>query len=285
MKRMSVLAPMIVLMTLGSGDLWFVIASGGENQVLFRLSDQKAITLQEAVPDLASVKVILVGELHNVKKHHDIQLEVIRALHGTGLRLAVGMEMFRRESQEILDQWVGGSLSEARFIRAYSDNWNAPWALYADILRFAREKKIPLVGLNVSREITRQVVRGGFASLSDNQRKELPPVRCAVDENYRKFIQRALDLHGHPTMDFNNFCEAQLLWDTAMAWHAIQYLKSHPDRTVVVLAGNGHAWKPGIPRHLESLFDYTYRVILPEISGRSERNSTTVSDSDYLWLD
>lgn len=108
MERMSVLAPMIVLMTRVSGDLWFVIASGGENQVLFRLSDQKAITLQEAVPDLASVKVILVGELHNGKKHHDIQLEVIRALHGAGLWLAVGMEMSRRESQEVLDQWVGG---------------------------------------------------------------------------------------------------------------------------------------------------------------------------------
>ena len=74
-------------------------------------------------------------------------------------------------------------------------------------------------------------------------------------------------------------------WDTAMAWHAVQYLRSHPHRTVVILAGNGHAWKPGIPKHLDTLSDTTYRVILPEISGRTERDATTVQDADYLWID
>ncbi len=285
MKPTAILVSVIVLLVLVSGFFRYSPPSGAADQVLLRLSDRKAITLQEAISDWKSVKAVLVGEVHSEKRHHEIQLEVIKALHEAGLPLAVGMEMFRRESQEMLDKWVQGTLSETAFIRAYYDNWSAPWPLYADLFHFAREKKIPLIGLNISRELSRQVAEGGFASLNEKQKKELPPVSCAVDEHYRKFIQRAVDLHGHHTMNFNNFCEAQLLWDTAMAWHTVQYLRSHPHRTVVILAGNGHAWKPGIPKQLEALSDYAYRVILPELSGRSERDSTTVQDADYLWLD
>lgn len=285
MKRRAILVLVLVLLALGSGFGRCPPAAGAAGQVLFRLSDRKAIPLREAVADWKSVKVVLVGEQHNEKKHHEIQLEVIKALHDNGLPLAVGVEMFRRESQEILDSWVRGTLAETAFIKAYYDNWGGPWPLYADIFLFAREKKIPLIGLNVSRELTRQVAEGGFASLSETQRKELPPVSCAVGEDYRQFIRRAMDLSGQHHRNFNFFCEAQLLWDAAMAWHTVQYLKSNPQQMVVILAGNGHAWKPGIPEQLKALSNYPYRVILPEISNRSERDSTTVEDADYLWID
>lgn len=285
MKRMAILVLVLVLLALGGGFLQGAPVAGAAGQVLLRLSDRKAIPLPEAVADWQSAKVVLVGEQHNEKKHHEIQLEVIKVLHDTGQPLAIGLEMFRRESQEVLDAWVQGTLSETAFIKAYYDNWGGQWPLYADIFLFARDKKVPLIGLNVSRELTRQVAEGGFASLSEKQRKELPPVSCAVGEDYRKFIQRAMDLSGQHHRNFNYFCEAQLLWDTAMAWHTVQYLKSNPQRTVVLLAGNGHAWKPGIPEQLKALSNYPYRVILPEIPDRSERDATTVQDADYLWID
>ncbi len=88
---------------------------------------------------------------------------------------------------------------------------------------------------------------------SRSLQQQLPPVTCTVGEDYRQFIRRAMALSGHHHRNVNPFCEAQLLWDTAMAWHTVQYLKSNPQRTVVVLAGNGHAWKPGIPEQLKAL--------------------------------
>jgi len=285
MKRMVILVSAIVLIVSAGVSSRHSLVSRASDQLLLRLSDRKTVGLHEAVYDWKSVKVILVGELHNDKRHHEIQLEVIRALHNTGLQVAVGMEMFRRESQGALDEWVRGTLSESAFQRAYYDNWNNPWPLYADIFLFAREKEIPLIGLNVSREITRQVAEKGFASLGENQKKDLPPVSCAVDESYRKFIRRAMGIHGHHSPNFNNFCEAQILWDAAMAWHAVQYLKAHPQRTVVILAGNGHAWKPGIPKQLEALSGYSCRVILPQMPGKSDRDSATDQDADYLWIE
>lgn len=73
----------------------------------------------------------------------------------------------------------------------------------------------------ISREITRQVSRKGFASLSDKQRGQLEGVTCEVTREYRDFVRSAFGAHGHGKMDFIYFCEAQLVWDTAMAINAI----------------------------------------------------------------
>ena len=192
--------------------------------------------------------------------------------------------MFQAVSQPQLDKWVEGTLSESDFLAVYHENWNLDWSLYADIFRYAREQRIPMVGLNVRPEIVRQVAQNGFASLKPGQKAELPPVTSVVDKNYREFIKRALGAHEHGNMNFTNFCEAQLLWDSAMAVHVLEYLKAHPDYTMVVIAGSGHAWKQGIPRQIHMRSDVPLRVILPQVAARSEAGTTTSSDADYLWL-
>ena len=46
----------------------------------------------------------------------------------------------------------------------------------------------------------------------------------------------------------------------------LQFLKKNPQHTIVVLAGTGHSWKPGIPEQVElQSKGITYQVILPEI--------------------
>jgi len=48
-------------------------------------------------------------------------------------------------------------------------------------------------------------------------------------------------------MSFENFVEAQLIWDESMAERAARYLEAHPGRHLVVLAGDGHVTRSGIP--------------------------------------
>ena len=132
---------------------------------ILRISDHKVVTLDDILEDLKEVRLVFVGELHDDPQHHQAQLAVIKALHEARLALAVGLEMFQKQSQEILDQWVAGNLAEKAFQKAYYSNWGLPWPLYSDIFWYARRKKIPLIGLNISPDITKQVARKGFASL------------------------------------------------------------------------------------------------------------------------
>ena len=251
---------------------------------LFDIAKQKELKLSGALQDLQGKKIILVGEQHDQRGHHVAQLEIIKALHRSGTPIAIGLEMFRANSQDALDQWVSGQRPEKEFQKVFYDNWGFTWSLYSMIFVFAREVKIPIVGLNVPRAVTQQVARGGFRSLSEEQRANLPFVECRVDPEYMDFIQRAYGAHGHGQMNFTNFCEAQLVWDKAMAVHALGYVKKNPDRTMVLLAGNGHVWKKGIPERIKESSSLTYAVLLPEIPENLEKDTITLEDADYLML-
>ncbi len=261
-----------------------VTVSDAAEMRLYDVAKKKELKLSEALAGLQEKRIVLVGEQHDQKGHHEAQLEVIKALHRSGTPVAVGLEMFRTNSQDALDQWVAGRLSEKEFQKIYYDNWGFPWALYSRIFEFAREAKVPLVGLNVPRAVTQQVARGGFRSLSEEQRANLPFVECRVDPEYMDFIRRAYGAHGHGQMNFTNFCEAQLVWDKAMALHAVAYGKTHPERTLILLAGIGHAWKKGIPERIEERASIPHAVLLPEIPDHLDKDSVTLEDADYLML-
>ncbi len=252
---------------------------------LYDLEEKNILPLSDALPELKQSRVILVGESHTAEHHHRGQLAVIQALREAGIPVAIGMEMFRAESQPELDLWIAGTKEPTTFIRVYYDNWNYPWPLYADILEYARKHRIPTIGLNVSRELTRQVANAGFASLTPEQKGLLPEeVVCRVDEKYMRFIQRAYGVHAHGKLNFGHFCEAQLVWDKAMAIHAIRYLKAHPDTVMVILTGNGHAWKLGIPEQIRTREEFPTTVILPQIPGHIDPDTVNVQDADYLMI-
>jgi len=276
--------PLPIILSLPLALLLFFCSHGSGSERILRVADGKVLSLPEIVEDLIQARLVFVGEFHTYQSHHHAQLETIRALKQADVSVAIGLEMFRRDSQPDLDRWVKGDLSEKEFEKIYYKNWNYPWPLYKDIFLYAREHKIPLVGLNVPPEVTKQVAREGFDSLTPEQRGDLPMVSCRVDPEYMAFIRRSLAMHGHGGLNFTRFCEAQLVWDTAMAWSLLGFLEKNPDATVVVIAGSGHSWKRGIPAQVSSRADVPLKVILPEISGRVDRKHTTLNEADYVWL-
>jgi uncharacterized iron-regulated protein len=212
-------------------------------------------------------------------------LNVIQALHEAGAQVAIGLEMFRNDSQQALDQWVAGNISEKQFEEIYYDNWTYPWSVYRMIFEYARKEKIPMLGLNVPREITRQVSREGFNSLSEEQRGKLKDVSCRVDKEYMDYIKKAFGGHAHGKINFTYFCEAQMVWDTAMAVNTLAYLKKEPDAVVVLLAGAGHVQKGAVPRQIRDRSQIPHTVILPKIEGIIDPQTISIKDADYIMLD
>ena len=249
-----------------------------------RLKDRTTIPFDRMVGEASKSRVIIVGETHDNQAHHDLQLKIIRTLHEGGAPLAVGIEMFRAESQELLDKWWRWGMPTEQFEALYRENWGMPWLLYRDIFLYTRQKRIPLVGLNVPREIIAKVAREGYGSLTGAERKRLPPgITCTVDEAYRSFIRRTFTEHARASgCSFDHFCEAQMVWDTAMAIYALDYLDKNPGSRIVILAGSAHAWKRSIPRQIATMRpDVTVSVILPDPDGKG---GLTVEDADFMVL-
>ncbi|KAF0221396.1 MAG: hypothetical protein FD174_534 [Geobacteraceae bacterium] len=249
-----------------------------------RVSDGSVIGFDRMIREVKGAKLVFVGEVHDQKAHHEAQLRTIKALHKAGTPIAIGLEMFTADSQHDLDRWVAGRMEKERFIRLYYDNWQMPWPLYGDILHYARQNRIPLIGLNVPRDVAQKVSSKGFAALTRDEKKKLPSgITCDVDAAYTEFIKKAYAQHARNDKSFIHFCEAQMLWNKTMAWHLARFLEKHPKYTVVVLVGAGHALKRGIPAEVEAISGFNCKVILPEMSDMPAR-AVTGGDADYVLL-
>jgi uncharacterized iron-regulated protein len=250
------------------------------NKQIIKLGTGK-ITFPAMIDEISSAHVIFIGENHANINNHKNQLDIIKALHEKGLLLSIGLEMFPKKDQKILDDWVSGKLKENNIISAFDKSWGFGWDLYKDIFLYAQDKKIPLIGLNVPRGITRKVAQKGFQSLTGEELSELPPgITCELNKRYMDFIKLVFEYKENDERAFRNFCEAQVIWDQSMAWHLSQYLKENPDRRVVVLSGTVHSWKYGIPRQLQKFITVKYKVILPDIPDNYP--AITTEDADYM---
>lgn len=251
-----------------------------------RLSDGKHIALEQMIEEIKQASFVFVGETHNNERHHQAQLDIIKALEKSGRTVVLGLEMFEAEDQKKLDRWVSGKLSLREFLRLYYESWGFPWPLYKEIFFYARDNSIPVVGLNAPREIVRKVSSESFSSLTAEELKQLPSgISCDIDETYMEFIRRVHKAHPGSGREFVNFCEAQMVWDKSMAWHLVRFAEENPGRTVVVLAGITHSWKRGIPEQVRRQSELPYAVILPEPPGHIDRDSMSASDADYILMD
>lgn len=254
---------------------------GGET--VMRVADRQEISFPRMIEEIKGKPLIFIGEDHDRMADHILQLKVIKALNEAGIPLAIGLEMFTAESRDDLKSWVAGRMNEEDFVRRFYDNWNEPWPYYRGIFLYAREHSIPMAGLNLPREISHKVASMGFAALTAAERRQVPgAITCKVDAGYMALVRRAFAEHKLSDETFIRFCEAQILWNRTMAWNAIAYMRGHPGRIMVVLAGKGHAMKPGIPEELKKMKSMDLTVILPEDEIFNGAN-VSKADTDFLF--
>ncbi len=223
--------------------------------------------LDAIIKDLAAARVIYIGERHDSYADHLKQLEIIRRIHAIHPDLAIGMEQFQRPFQSVLDKYIAGDLSERDMLlkSEWYERWRFDYRLYRPILSFARDNAIPIVALNVAKEITKKVSHGGMESLSAEERAQIPATIDPPDEEYRDWLKATFEQHAHSDkQQFERFLQVQLLWDEGMAMAVAEYLQRHPGRKMVVLAGSGHLmYGAGIPNRVSRRAAVKRVIVLP----------------------
>jgi uncharacterized iron-regulated protein len=259
-----------------------IVLAGGE---ITRLRDRQTVSFSQMMADAGGSDVILVAEAHDNEKDHAIQLDVIRSLWAKKAPVAIGLEMFQTDYQSQLDEWTEGRITEESFKSIYFRNWSYDWSFYRDIFIFARNNHIPMIALNVPKEVVSKVARQGFASLTPEERRNLPAgVTCDLNNPQTEFLRKTFQevfRHEANGKIFANFCEAQAVRNNGMALLIANDLKRHPGRKLVVMTGIWHAVKYGIPESLTSISNVSYKVILSEIAELDARSATSAM-GDYL---
>lgn len=221
------------------------------------VSEEGIKEFRDMVNDALSHRVIYIGEQHTMFSNHAMQLNIIKALYEKYPKIAVGMEMFQRSKQEVIDRYLKGEIDEKRFLKEseYYKAWKYNYHLYRPIIQFCREKGIPIIALNADRDIVRKVSQKGIESLSKEEIKKLPEDMDFVNFGYIEYLKDIFAEHGSSVTKkkkFSSFLQSQIIWDETMAQTASEYITKNPDRKLIILAGGGHIrYRYGIPSRVE----------------------------------
>jgi len=220
-------------------------------------------TMLEALSD---VRIVYVGETHDNPASHRLELDVLKAMaeRWPG-QVALGMEMFNPAQQSVLDDWVAGNLTEKEFLRQadWYKTWQMDFGRYRDLLVLARERGIPVRGLNAEKSLVRAVGRKGLDQLSPEQRARVPEMDLE-DPYQRGLVEAIYGGHSAGSAMLDGFLRVQTLWDETMAQNVAEYLSQPGNERVhmVVVAGGNHVRNGfGIPRRVYRRLPSSYALV------------------------
>lgn len=249
----------------------------------------------EIAARLRDTRLLLIGESHTSAEFHRVQLRVIRALHEAGRNVIVGLEMFPYTEQRSLDNWRNGLLTEDGFVELarWYEFWGYHWNYYRDIFVYARDKRLPMYGVNTPRNVIAAVRQKGIDQLPETDKQHVPPNIDIDNPDHLTFLEASFDedssMHGRmPDSMMKSMQAAQATWDAAMAYNSVKALKAaRPDSILVVLVGSGHvAYGVGIAHQARQWFDGKITTLIPvPVLDSDEKPVTNVKASyaNFVW--
>lgn len=214
----------------------------------------------------AQTRIVYVGETHDNPASHDLQLEVLSHLQQQNPgKITLAMEMFTPEQQESLDRWSAGELTEKEFIKEvqWYSNWKMDFAFYNPLLTFARDNRIPVIGINAPKDLVKAVGSAPLEDLPEDIQAQLP--EFDFSDPYQQAMTKAI-YGAHPVSESmkQGFLRIQTLWDESMAENLTDYLQTDDGkgRQVMVVAGGNHvSYGFGIPRRAFRRLPLSYLLI------------------------
>jgi len=241
---------------------------------------------------MSTADVVFIGEVHNDPTAHRLQRDLLTEAHRqhghpdstAGRPVALSLEMFERDVQPVLDEYLAGLITEEHF-RASS----RPWSNYADAYRplveYAKANRLDVLAANAPRRYVNRVSRLGVASLDSlppMARAWLPPLpppppSTAYRAKWNALMRSAMSQHGADTTQsphgtppdsssngtdaaargahhgamMQNMLRAQALWDATMAHTIAHHLMNTPDALVLHVTGGFHVSEgTGTPEQL-----------------------------------
>lgn len=187
---------------------------------------------------------VFLGEFHDDAVGHRFQLEVFEAAVsriGAKRPVALSLEMFERDVQTVLDEYLAGLISEDHFLRS-SRPWPQYKTDYRPLVELAKEKKLPVIAANAPRRYVNMVSRlgkGSLEKLSPVARTWLPPLPFAEpSEAYAKKFNALMGRLHDPNEAPSSILYSQTLWDAAMA-HAVAGAMNAKKGTLVIHLNGG----------------------------------------------
>lgn len=147
---------------------------------VLRAEGGQEISDRTLISELAEAEAVCIGEAHPNPHHHWVQLTLLERLlernQEAGVTTALGMEMFQRPFQGVLDDYAAGRIDEETLLSraGWDERWGYDWGLYSPMVELAVRHGAELLALNVSSELKEKVSERGVEDLSPPDRERIP---------------------------------------------------------------------------------------------------------------
>lgn len=208
---------------------------------------RREITFERMAARLADAKVVFFGEQHDDPATHAAEVELLHALGRSGRPIVVSLEMFERDVQEALDEYLGGRITEAQFLGR-----SRPWPRYATdyrgLVELAKANGWRVVAANAPRPLAAAVGRAGLAVLDTltipGRAYAARDVACPHDDYRARFLAE-MRTHSSgsgapapgdtlPTAVAERFYLAQCVKDETMAESIVEALRRAQGNAIAV---------------------------------------------------
>lgn len=261
---------------------------------ILRGEDAQLVSLAYVAEAVPRGGILVIGENHGLEVHRDQQVALLKQLRLSGHRVSVGLEFISYPFQPWVDVWRGGGLPEPEFLKKIE--WGGtPFEFYRSQALF------PLTGegsktlaLNAPRSLTSRISKVGLEGLDEEERRLLPPDFQLGRDSYRRRFE-ALMPHLPEGPAKERYFAAQSAWDDTMAWTATEFLRKHPEQTLVIVVGDFHVqYGGGLPDRLRARTNLPIRTLSQlDSSGLSpeelEREILPGEGdgprADWIWVD
>jgi len=253
------------ILPLGDPERAYIEASAPVGS-LFDCRTAEEISIDEMARRAGEARVVILGEQHTDWEQKLFHARFLEALAGQGGNVVLGLEFFHREHSDDLQRWRRGEVDTQELLRTtgWYDRGSIRFAFYENVMQVARRNAIPIVGLNVPREILRTVSTGGLEALGAEDKARIGEVPAADSPQHRYLFARYMGdtVAELPTKWFDNMYVAQCLWDVVMARSILDRMPTQG--TLVAIVGSGHAaYGLGISRRIDEERDSKHEPRVP----------------------
>ena len=218
------------------------------NEEQFRAFDGKGdpVTIEQIVKAIGETDVVFLGEQHDDAVGHAIQAEIFKRAveqYGAKRRVALSLEMFERDTQIVVNEYLAGLISENHFMSS-SRPWPNYKTDYRPMVELAKEKRLSVIAANAPRRYINMVSRNGrdaLNSLTKPAKEWIAPLPFGEPSAaYAAKFKALMGPSPEAQMGIDKILSSQSLWDATMANSVAKYLKANKNSLVVHLNGSFH---------------------------------------------
>ena len=204
-------------------------------------NDGTEVTFDAMINNVASAEVVFFGEQHDDTIAHKAQLDVVQGLYKVrNGKVVLSMEMFERDVQYIVDEYLKGQITEQSFTKD-ARAWDNYAKDYKPMVEFMKQKNGKVVAANAPRRYVRMVSRQGIQTLGtlDKGAKSYL-AKLPIDTLSGRYLERFNKIMGGHTTGMSKIYHAQCVWDATMAESINKAVHANKDNTVIHLCGKFH---------------------------------------------